>query len=42
MKVLVIGGAGYIGTHIVYDLLERNYRILVCDDFSTGRNSYSL
>lgn len=36
MKVLVIGGAGYIGTHIVYDLLERNYRILVCDDFSTG------
>ncbi len=36
MKVLVIGGAGYIGTHIVYDLLERNYDILVCDDFSTG------
>ncbi|GIX40829.1 MAG: UDP-glucose 4-epimerase GalE [Leptospiraceae bacterium] len=36
MKALITGGAGYIGTHIVYDLLERNIEILVCDDFSTG------
>ncbi|MFN3604413.1 MAG: UDP-glucose 4-epimerase GalE [Leptonema sp. (in: bacteria)] len=36
MKILVTGGAGYIGTHIVHDLLERNYEIIVCDNFSTG------
>ncbi len=36
MKILIIGGAGYIGTHIVYDLLERDVDLLICDDFSTG------
>lgn len=36
MKILIIGGAGYIGTHIVYDLLERDMDLLICDDFSTG------
>lgn len=36
MRVLITGGAGYIASHIVHELLERNYEILVCDDFSTG------
>lgn len=36
MKILIIGGAGYIGTHIVHDLLERDMDLLICDDFSTG------
>ncbi len=36
MRILITGGAGYIGSHVVHDLLERNYEILVCDNFSTG------
>ncbi|MCS7205536.1 MAG: UDP-glucose 4-epimerase GalE [Leptospiraceae bacterium] len=36
MKALVIGGAGYIGSHVVWDLLERNIEVIVCDNFSTG------
>ncbi len=36
MKILIIGGAGYIGTHIVHDLLEKDVDLLICDDFSTG------
>lgn len=34
--ILVTGGAGYIGSHIVKGLLEKNYIVLVLDNFSTG------
>ena len=35
-KVLVIGGAGYIGSHIVLELCEQGYDVTVFDNLSTG------
>jgi UDP-glucose 4-epimerase len=36
MKILVIGGAGYIGSHMVRELLEKGYDPLVFDSLTTG------
>lgn len=37
MKVLVIGGAGYIGSHVVKELLACRYEVAVFDNLSTGK-----
>lgn len=37
MKILVTGGAGFIGSNIVDALIERGYEVVVVDDLSTGR-----
>jgi UDP-glucose 4-epimerase len=35
-KVLITGGAGYIGAHIAHDLADAGYQIRILDDFSNG------
>src|SRR5690349_3139803 len=39
MAVRVTGGAGYIGSHTSYALLERGDKVVVLDNLSTGRRS---
>lgn len=34
--ILVTGGAGYIGSHVVRDLVDRGYSVIVLDNLSTG------
>lgn len=36
MKILITGGAGYIGSHVVYALIERGHEVVVFDNLSAG------
>ena len=36
MKVLVIGGAGYIGSHVVKELMAAGHKVTVFDNLSSG------
>lgn len=36
MTILVLGGAGYIGTHTVYALIEKGVDVVVIDNLETG------
>lgn len=39
MKIIVTGGAGFIGSHITEDLLDQGHEVLVLDNLSTGKES---
>ncbi|TKJ16996.1 UDP-glucose 4-epimerase [Candidatus Woesearchaeota archaeon B3_Woes] len=40
MKILVTGGAGFIGSHIVDILIKRGEKVIIVDDLSTGKKEY--
>jgi UDP-glucose 4-epimerase len=37
MKILVTGGCGFIGSHIVDELINQNHKVIVVDNLSTGK-----
>ncbi|MBI4723080.1 MAG: NAD-dependent epimerase/dehydratase family protein [Candidatus Stahlbacteria bacterium] len=37
MKILVTGGAGFIGSHIIDSLINQNHTVVIIDDLSMGR-----
>ena len=36
MKILITGGAGFIGSHLTSELLEQEHEVHILDNFSTG------
>ena len=36
MAILVLGGAGYIGSHTVYELIDAGRDVVIADNLETG------
>ena len=41
-KLLIIGGAGYIGSHVVLEFCNMGKEVVVFDDLSTGHKDSVL
>ena len=41
MRVLVTGGAGFIGSHLTDTFLARGDEVIVADDLSAGPNAWT-
>ena len=39
-KILVTGGAGFIGAHLVKKLIEKNFKVMVVDNLKTIDENY--
>ena len=39
MKILVTGGAGFVGTNLIKKLLQNNHQVVSIDNYSTGLES---
>jgi UDP-glucose-4-epimerase GalE len=39
LRVLVVGGAGYIGSHVAHALKRRRYEVVIYDNLSTGHRA---
>ncbi|NMB92553.1 MAG: NAD-dependent epimerase/dehydratase family protein [Parcubacteria group bacterium] len=37
MKILLTGGAGFIGSHLVDKLIAEKHKVIIIDNLSTGR-----
>jgi len=38
MSILVLGGAGYVGSHAVYQLIDQGFSVAVIDNLQTGHS----
>jgi nucleoside-diphosphate-sugar epimerase len=38
MKIFIAGGSGFVGTHLVHDLLNRGYRVIAVGTSSAHKN----
>ena len=42
MKILVLGGAGYIGSHTVYELIDAGEEVVIIDNLGCSSKSKVL